>query len=265
MQDGLGQEGVGDLTEKEKETLRLLLSGHDTKSTASTLGLSVYTINDRLRSARRKLGVTSSREAARILGEAEGGVPQFPAPPQSGMGEGGDAAPLSGQSKPARLSTRTLALLAGGIAMIALITAAAMLALSPISEVPATEASLQSDDDKEVAANDARRAEVALEWLALVDAEEWEESWQQAGAFFRSEVTAAQWEEAIRPVRDPLGAVQSREVVSVQQTSKLPGVPEDDYVVLQFTTAFANAAESVETVIMQDEDEGLKTVGYFVR
>ena len=53
------------MNEREKEALRLLLVGHDAKSIANTLGLSVYTINDRLRDARRKLGVSSSREAAR--------------------------------------------------------------------------------------------------------------------------------------------------------------------------------------------------------
>ena len=55
------------LTEKEKQTLRLLLAGHDAKSMARALGLSVHTINDRLRMTRRKLSVTSSREAARLL------------------------------------------------------------------------------------------------------------------------------------------------------------------------------------------------------
>ena len=149
--------------------------------------------------------------------------------------------------------------------MIALITAFAMLAMGPTSEVPSTEASLQSDDDEEVATSDARSAEAALGWLALVDEGEWEESWQQAGAIFRSQVTAQQWEEVAKSVRDPLGAVQSREVVAVQQTSNLPGVPEGDYIMLQFATAFAGASESVETVIMHDGDDGLKTVGYLVR
>ncbi|AWW73365.1 hypothetical protein CD351_02865 [Erythrobacter sp. KY5] len=59
------------LTEKEKETLRLMARGHDAKSAASELALSVHTINERLRNARRKLDVTSSREAARILLESE--------------------------------------------------------------------------------------------------------------------------------------------------------------------------------------------------
>ena len=53
--------GFQSLTEKEKETLRLLVSGYDAKSMARHLGLSVHTINERLRDARRKMAVSSSR------------------------------------------------------------------------------------------------------------------------------------------------------------------------------------------------------------
>ena len=66
------QEGIDALTEKEKQALRLILRGHDAKSIARELDRSVHTVNDRLRAARRKLAVTSSREAARILLEDEG-------------------------------------------------------------------------------------------------------------------------------------------------------------------------------------------------
>jgi TonB family protein len=55
------------LSDRERETLRLLGRGHDAKSIASALGLSVHTVNERLRDVRRKLGVSSSREAARLL------------------------------------------------------------------------------------------------------------------------------------------------------------------------------------------------------
>lgn len=61
------------LSQKEREVLRPLLTGHDAKSIARLLGLSVHTVNERLRDARRKLGVSSSREAARILARQEGG------------------------------------------------------------------------------------------------------------------------------------------------------------------------------------------------
>lgn len=59
------------VTEREKEALRLLLQGFDVKTCARELGVTSNTITERLRSARTKLGVTSSREAARILLKAE--------------------------------------------------------------------------------------------------------------------------------------------------------------------------------------------------
>ena len=61
------------LSDKERETLRLLGRGHEAKSIASALGLSVHTVNERLRATRRKLGVSSSREAARLLLAHEAG------------------------------------------------------------------------------------------------------------------------------------------------------------------------------------------------
>lgn len=61
------------LSEREKEVLRLLLLGHDAKSAARECKISVHTVNERLRSARRKLGASSSREAARLLATEESG------------------------------------------------------------------------------------------------------------------------------------------------------------------------------------------------
>src|ERR1700761_7528610 len=72
-------EGFQALSEREKETLRLLLGGHDIKSIAADLGLSVNTVNERLRDARRKLGASSSRQAARMLADVEQGGHKFSA------------------------------------------------------------------------------------------------------------------------------------------------------------------------------------------
>lgn len=55
------------LTDKELEILRLLTAGHTVKSIAVRLGRSETSINERLRDARRKTGVGSSRELARHL------------------------------------------------------------------------------------------------------------------------------------------------------------------------------------------------------
>lgn len=55
------------LSDKELEVLRLLAAGHTVKSIAVQLGRSEASINERLRDARRKTCVGSSRELARLL------------------------------------------------------------------------------------------------------------------------------------------------------------------------------------------------------
>ncbi len=85
-------EGLHSLSGREVDVLRLLLTGHDAKSVARELGLSVHTVNDRLRDARRKLGVSSSREAARLLAMSERQGPQFLAAEKFGVPGGAQAA-----------------------------------------------------------------------------------------------------------------------------------------------------------------------------
>ena len=55
------------LNAHELEILQLLANGHTAKSIAARLGRSETAINERLRDARRKTGVGSSRELARLL------------------------------------------------------------------------------------------------------------------------------------------------------------------------------------------------------
>jgi DNA-binding CsgD family transcriptional regulator len=55
------------LNEAERRVLRLLAEGHTAKSIANELGSTPTAINERLREARRKTEVGSSRELARLL------------------------------------------------------------------------------------------------------------------------------------------------------------------------------------------------------
>ena len=76
---------VQNLTQRQKEILRLLLNGFDAKSAGRELGISVHTVNEHLREARRHLGVSSSREAARILRQMEGIPPNNVGPNELGV------------------------------------------------------------------------------------------------------------------------------------------------------------------------------------
>ena len=60
-----------DLNAREKALLRLLAQGHTVKTAAAITADSENAANEVLRSARRKLGVASSREAARLFAESD--------------------------------------------------------------------------------------------------------------------------------------------------------------------------------------------------
>ena len=105
----------------------------------------------------------------------------------------------------------------------------------------------------------------ARSWLELVDAEQYHASWNQAATLFQSQVTAAQWQQAVSAARSPLGRVHSRRLKSAMAATSLPGAPDGHYVVLQFDTVFEHKAAAVETVTPM-LDEGIWRVsGYFVR
>jgi DNA-binding CsgD family transcriptional regulator len=76
---------VQKLTPRQKEILRLILNGFNAKSAARELGISVHTVNEHLTEARRHLGVSSSREAARILRQAESTPPNNAGPDKLGV------------------------------------------------------------------------------------------------------------------------------------------------------------------------------------
>lgn len=169
MTDGLAQ-----LTEKEKETLRLMVRGHDAKSMARELSLSVHTINDRLRAARRKLGVTSSKEAARKLFETESDAPEsfggrdLGGAPDSGDGDGANASDgnRSGVSRTVLMGAAVMSLIFASI-LLATQTSAPEVITSNLGSPaePATTAAASPVPQAEL-----EQAElVARAWLGLVD------------------------------------------------------------------------------------------------
>jgi hypothetical protein len=115
-------------------------------------------------------------------------------------------------------------------------------------------------------ATDPAAAKAAESWLALVDAGRYAESWKQAAALFKEKVTAAQWEEAARSARAPLGRLESRKLASALFARTLPGAPDGEYILLRFETAFEKKKAAVETVTpMKDKDGVWRVAGYFIQ
>ena len=117
------------------------------------------------------------------------------------------------------------------------------------------------DSEKEAAA-----FAVAQQWLGLVDQGKYDESWKEASTVFRNAVTAAQWEQLVETSRKPLGKLLTRKVSSKTYTTSLPGVPDGQYVVIEFETSFENKKAAIETVTpMLDKDGTWRVSGYYIK
>ena len=66
-------------------------------------------------------------------------------------------------------------------------------------------------------ANDSAGSIAAKEWLKIVDAGEYVESWQKSDAFLKSQLTQTESSAALTGVRTPLGQVKSRSELMEQK------------------------------------------------
>jgi DNA-binding CsgD family transcriptional regulator len=255
--------GLSALTAKEKEALRLLGQGHDAKSIARHLGLSVHTINERLRDARRKLATGSSREAARLLIAAE-------APKNSlDMALGAAMPPASAQSalhQPAARTPRTRpGWQTGAVAMTFALSLAAILAMALPANPSAPSANTATliatlSEPAPVTTGESPPVAAARRFLALVDAGDWAGSWNATGKAFRALNTSARWAEAAARVHGPLGPASRRELLS---SSYIPAPPAGLWQV-KFRSHFAGKPDAVETLSLAQEGDDWRVVGLMV-
>jgi hypothetical protein len=112
----------------------------------------------------------------------------------------------------------------------------------------------------------AEATAAAREWLSVVDAGHYGQSWDEAAALFRQRISKSQWERAVGDVRKHTGALTTRELESAQAAQHLPGVADGDYVVIVYRSSFAAAPVATETVTpMRDADGRWRVAGYFVK
>lgn len=105
------------------------------------------------------------------------------------------------------------------------------------------------------------------DFLTLVDAKQYADSWDAASDLFRKSVSKDDWAAQARQAREPLGAVVARRMKSSDQQKDPNGAPKGDYLIVTFETTFAaNAAPKTETLpLIKGPDGRWRAVGYFIR
>jgi hypothetical protein len=124
---------------------------------------------------------------------------------------------------------------------------------------------------KQDAINQAHAAQVeaaqkaARDWLQLVDAEKYEESWKQAAPFLQAHLAEKDWEKRLDAMRKPIDPMVDRSLHTTQYREQFPGLPAGQYVAFVWETYFGAKHQMLESLIMSYDGNQWKAVGYAVQ
>ena len=147
-------------------------------------------------------------------------------------------------------------------ALFALLLAAAIITVSAYG----AEDTAQATPSSSIVLDTAPAMNAAAAWLAHLDAGRFAESWDESAATLREAVPKMQWETTLAAERGALGVAIVRKLRSATYTRTLAGVPEGEYVVIQYDTRFENRPQSLELVTpMREKDGAWRVAGYRIR
>ena len=109
----------------------------------------------------------------------------------------------------------------------------------------------------------ARKA--ALAWLAIVDAEKYQESWKQTAPFLQQNFPEKDWEKKLDTMRKPIDPMVERSLHTTQFRDQFPGLPKGEYVAFVWETYFGAKHQMLESVIMSFDGTTWKSIGYAVQ
>lgn len=264
-------QAIDTLSEKEREALRLLLAGHDAKSSARKLGVSHHAVHDRLRRARVKLGTTGSRQAAFLFSEWEKPTPD------SVVHEpfGGEAtAPFSEDPSSAAMKrpglsgsqrrNRGLIIMSVSILIVAAALAITSHGAAPWNNAEAPDARTPGSESvlvgpaqttstfrpvENVAPARTRSATAAREFMVLVDAGEAAASYAAAASTFRDAHGFDLWRLGVA-IRASDGGAQRRTLVEVERDGDPSNPLHEALEILTFDALMLNGERKTERLVM---------------
>jgi len=111
----------------------------------------------------------------------------------------------------------------------------------------------------------ASAEKAAKEWLALLDAGKYGESWDAADQGFKDVVTREAWESKCKS-RAALGKLVSRKLAKSDLLMNPSGGPPGEYVAIRYQSSFEKLESAVELVIPKLEKDGKWRVSnYLIR
>ena len=138
--------------------------------------------------------------------------------------------------------------------------ALAMLALTQAPDAARDAAARPADSPAASAPAESGATDAARQFLALVDAGNWDESYAAWAPSFRTQNTLEAWRSASEGGRVPLGRVLSRSLLGEED---IPA-PPNGYRLVRFRTDFANRPGATERLSLAREGDRWRVAGYII-
>lgn len=99
-------------------------------------------------------------------------------------------------------------------------------------------------------------ANVAAQWLKLIDDGKYADSWDYASQTFQFTIKKNEWIVAEEKLRQPMGRLLNRQLMQQLPAKDPKGLPAGDYMVLAYKSSFSNRPDVRELVTMVKESDG---------
>ncbi|PXW86779.1 uncharacterized protein DUF4019 [Nitrosomonas sp. Nm84] len=106
----------------------------------------------------------------------------------------------------------------------------------------------------------------ARAWLEGVDSGKYKESWENSSALFKTKTSELEWIKSITALRASRGTVSARYIATAAAAKSLSGLPDGEYIVLQFYATFTEKGLALETVtLVKTHNEIWQVVDYSMK
>ena len=165
------------------------------------------------------------------------------------------------------MSSRLHACLAAGFVAFAPAAFAQAPAPTAPSAAPAASPPPASPQGEQPTLRDDREAiDAGMKWLALIDSGKAGAAWELSSKQLQSAVTRGKFIAAMRDARKPLGKLEERTAERFARSHQLPGAPDGDYVIIEYTARFPKGKKLQEQLVWSiEEGEIWRVAGYYYR
>ncbi len=106
----------------------------------------------------------------------------------------------------------------------------------------------------------------ALQFLKLIDAEQYDRSWQTSADLLKKKVTVEEWSGQLSTIRSVTGPIIERKQKDISYATTAKDSPDGEYILLIFDSRYQGKESVTETVTMMlEQDNNWRVAGYFIQ